>query len=102
MCEVGTWFLSYLCEMGVIKQGDDVYRGTVSGTLLKTFCGIPKDSYISISMDTDTTLDITYASPKDVEEFENDNREENENCYYCWCNEPFATNVKKTIQISYI
>ena len=48
--EAGTWFLSYLSEIGYIDT-DDVYDGCVFGTVSKQFVGLELGSYVYIRVD---------------------------------------------------
>ncbi len=38
----GTWFLSYLCELGFINADDGVYYGHVTGKIKEKFLGLKK------------------------------------------------------------
>lgn len=64
----GTWFLSYLCSVGIIDNDDTVQDNCVIGTLVKDFCGIPAGHHVYIVMENPNVIKITYASPAVVDE----------------------------------
>ena len=72
----GTWFLSYLCELGIIQNDCTVEGNYVTGKLLKTFWNIPANYLVYIQMVDGVTLDIAYApceiDNENVSEYEDD------------------------------
>jgi hypothetical protein len=46
----GTWFLSYMCELGYITASK-CYHGNVEGTVQKSFCGLQPDIKVNIDAD---------------------------------------------------
>ena len=119
----GTWFLSYLCEIGVIKNDDTVEFNCVTGKLLKEYFGLPINTYVYIRMDNSQTLDIIYVDPETIAENhlefsiddENDEADEtyetdetdvceisfDEDDYTSWFEKPYVKNKKVAICLSF-
>ena len=75
----GTWFLSYICEMGIIRA-DDIFNNHVHGKLMKDYWGIPKGFLVFVKMEQDgETLTIQYG-PNDTDEDTNEDKNYEE-CY---------------------
>ena len=124
--DAGTWFLSYICEMGIILSYDTVRNNYVEGRLMKDYWGIPKGFLVFVKMEQDgETLTIQYG-PNDTDtdidedeydeesytnenenEDENEDENENENSEYIeddrswWQKEGVKQKVVK-VQINYI
>ena len=93
----GTWFLSYLCEIGVIKNDDTVQHDYVTGTLQKDFWDIPKGHHVYITMNDGETLNIKYTSPEEFQNFE----ETDEDMDEAWFSQDFVQEKKVKINLTY-
>lgn len=65
----GTWFLSYISDIGYINN-DDVFQGCVTGTTRKNFLGLPNNTqvYIRIDIQDRELFHVIYAKPEDTED----------------------------------
>lgn len=91
----GTWFLSYLCEMGIISNHDIVECNYVGGKLLKDYFGIPAGYEVFITMIAGEILSISYASKEDVKNVMEKNDDDD------WWEQPFAKNKKVLLSLTY-
>jgi len=92
----GTWFLSYLCEIGLINNADTVQDNYLEGTLLQNCWGLQKGVLVYIEMNTPDTLQIWYCNPKDEGKFMDEATDG------CWRNHPKAGKLTKTIHLEYL
>lgn len=68
----GTWFLSYLCDIGLFTNDDAVQDNYLTGKNNIAFCGIPKDSNVYITMSERDQMIIHYATDAEVDQFEHE------------------------------
>ena len=70
--QAGTWFISYLCEIGYITNYNEVFGGHGDGTLLKDLHDIKKGSRIHIYVDNvnPCLFHIDYIDSKTYLEYE--------------------------------
>lgn len=76
----GTWFLSYLCEIGIIENNDTVQHNYVTGKLMKDFCDVPAGYCVYITMNDSETLNIIYAPSETVDNFYEEDEQEDLEC----------------------
>ena len=124
--EYGTWFLSYLCSIGLFEEYE-VFFNCLNGKVIKTFCDIPVGSLIFIRMDKKNSMTITYLAPEFITEHDEGEcgcKNEDECCIkkgegececgggekccnnyidYCWSDgNPNRVTINKKIVITYI
>ncbi len=96
--QVGTWFLSYLCELGVIDNEDEVWSNMVTGIVIKPLGEIPIGSEVFIKMIQPEEMIVHYRElPKEVDEDEDEDENEEDSV---WWEQPDC--LVKTIRISCI
>jgi hypothetical protein len=66
----GTWFLSYLCSAGIIKNDDSVWCNYVVGKLLKPLGDIPAGFHVEITMENSRIMTVHYATEKQIRRYE--------------------------------
>ena len=86
----GTWFLSYLTEIGVLDADDSIEGNCVSGKLLMNLDDIPAGHYVIITMTDGKTLDIISS---DNNEDDDDNTP--------WFERAGVMHTTKTVSISF-
>jgi len=99
----GTWFLSYLCDIGIIRNDDTVQYNYVDGLLLKDWCDIPSGYHVHITMNDGKTLNIIYANPEKVKEDEEQESDDEYGYdpYMPWYHRDYAKCIKREVCLSF-
>lgn len=76
--DAGTWFLSYLAELGYIDNVDDVYGGTATGDTKQGFLGLPDgiSIYVRIDLRDKALFHVYYGDAKKEDEDEDEDNDE--------------------------
>jgi hypothetical protein len=73
----GTWFLSYLAELGYIRNNDFIDNGWIDGTTQRDFLGLPAKTMVHIRIDDcDKTLFHLYYLPGEHTDEDDDDGED--------------------------
>lgn len=81
--DAGTFFLSYICDIGIIDSYDTIMSNCVDGKLLKDYWGIPKDFLVFVKMAQDgETLTIKYGPADLISSDECNNSEDSSEYIY--------------------
>jgi hypothetical protein len=95
----GTWFLSYLCEIGIIENADSIIDNYVEGELLVDYFGLCKGSTVYIVMLDSNTLEITYAEKSQMDEFQLN--QDNQDTDFYWREQDFVKQMTKIMHLEF-
>ena len=97
----GTWFLSYLCEIGILENENEgtVEWGYATGILNEDFLGISKGYFINISTEEKDRFEVSYATKEEIELHDRTCEDEYKGWWVEAPKKQFTVNIREAIKL---